>query len=200
MQPAGQGRRTFAGLAVIWIVVMAFELGKAAHLDDTAYLEIARTIAADPLHPMSHLVNWGDSATPIHEVNTPHLLFYLMALVLKLAPAHWELALHVVWALFSGITIWLSYALARELSTPRPLLWTALLCLGPAFLPGQNLMVDVPLLALWLGFFLLLARAAPEAAALHRRLALAGLLLGAACLVKYTSLALLPIFWLAVVW
>jgi hypothetical protein len=179
---------------------MAFDLGKAAHVDDTAYLEIARAIAADPLHPMSHLVNWGDSATPIHDVNTPHLLFYLMALVLKLAPAHWELALHVLWELFSGAAVWLSYGLARELSAPRPLLWTALLCLGPAFLPAQNLMVDVPLLALWLGFFLLLARAEPEAAALHRRLALAGLILGAACLVKYTSLALLPIFWLAVIW
>ncbi len=189
-----------AGLAAIWIVVMAFDLGKAAHVDDTAHLEIARAIAADPLHPMSQLVNWGDSAAPIHELNQPHLLFYLMALVLKLAPGHWELALHLLWALFSGAAVWLSYALARQVSAPMPLLWTAMLCLGPAFLPSQNLMVDVPLLALWLAFFLILARAEAEASALRWRLALAGLVLGAACLVKYSSLVLLPIFSLAVMW
>jgi Dolichyl-phosphate-mannose-protein mannosyltransferase len=200
MQPSGQGRRIVAGLAAIWIVAVAFDLGKAAHVDDTAYLEIAQVIATDPLHPMTHLLNWGDSATPIHDANQPHLLFYAMALVLKLAPAHWVQALHLLWVLFSGAAICLAYALARELSAPRPLLWTALLCLGPAFLPAQNLMVDVPLLALWLGFFLLLVRAEAEAPARLRRLALAGLILGAACLVKYSSLALLPIFALAVFW
>ncbi len=200
MQLSGQGRRIVAGLAAIWIVAVAFDLGKAAHIDDTAYLEIAQVIATDPLHSMTHLMNWGDIATPIQEVNTPHLLFYAMALVLKLAPAHWVQALHLLWVLFSGAAICLAYALARELSAPRPLLWTALLCLGPAFLPAQNLMVDVPLLALWLGFFLLLARAEAEASAPRRRLAQAGLVLGAACLVKYTSVALLPLFSLAVLW
>jgi hypothetical protein len=203
MQPSTETRRTFVGLAAIWLVAAAFNLCKAVQLDDTAYLKIAQAIAADPLHPMSHLLNWGDSATPILEQNQPHLLFYLMALGLKLAPAHWEAALHLLWALFSGAAIWLWYALARELSAPSPLLWTALLCLGPAFLPAQNLMVDVPLLALWLAFFLLLARAekAPPTASFHLgRLALAGLVLGAACLVKYTSLVLVPIFALAVLW
>src|SRR5579863_7802833 len=200
MQHSRQCWRTFAGLAAIWIVVVAFDLGKAAHLDDTAYLEIARAIAADPVHPMSHLVNWGDSAAPIYKLNQPHLLFYLMALGLKLAPEHWELALHLLWALFSGAAVWLSYSIAREVSTPMPLLWTAMICLGPAFLPSQNLMVDVPLLALWLGFFLVLERAAPGAPTLHRRLAQAGLLAGAACLVKYTSLVLVPLLALAVLW
>src|SRR5579863_10327616 len=111
MQPSGERRRAFAGLAAIWVVAAAFDLGKAVHLDDTAYLEIAQAIPADPLHPMSHLLNWGDSAAPIHDLNQPHLPFYLMALVLKLAPAHWPLVLHALWVLFSGAAIWLSYAL-----------------------------------------------------------------------------------------
>jgi hypothetical protein len=37
----------------IWLVVTAFNITKAAHMDDTAYLEIARHILVDPLHPIS---------------------------------------------------------------------------------------------------------------------------------------------------
>src|SRR4051812_25985250 len=198
---AGRRRRLAALLVAIWIVVAAFDVGKAVHIDDTAHLEIAEAIAAHPLHPMSQLVNWVNEAEPIHQMNQPHLLFYLMAVVIKIAPEHAELLLRLLWVMMSGAAIWLFYALANRVCAPRPLLVTAILCLGPAFMPAQNLMVDVPLLTLWLGFFVLIEQSRTEdSRAARRALLAAGFVVGAACLVKYVSLVLLPIFALAVWW
>jgi hypothetical protein len=180
-------------LLAMWAAVALFELTKAVHIDDTAYLEIARAILANPWHPMSGLVNWGDTAAAIHAVNQPHLLFYLMAAVMKVAPAHLELALHVVWWLFSGLTIALFHRLARELDLPRPLTWTAIFCLGPAFIPSQNLMVDVPLVGLWLAFFYTLIAFDGWGSLLA-----AAVLVATACLVKYPSLILVPILGLVI--
>jgi hypothetical protein len=181
-------------LLVMWSVTTAFEVTKAVHVDDTAHLEIARAILADPTHPMSGLVNWADTAEPIHMTNQPHLLFYVMAGVMRAAPGHVEQAMHLVWIVFSGFAIALFYALARTLETPSPLLWTAMFCLGPAFIPSQNLMVDVPLVALWLAFFLVLTREDAGGGILA-----ASVLAAAACLVKYSSLVLLPILVLVIV-
>jgi hypothetical protein len=178
----------------MWAVVTAFELTKAVHIDDTAYLEVARAIIAHPLHPMSGLLNWSDTALPIHKQNMPHLLLYLMAAVMKAAPGHFDLALHAVWALFSGLAIALFYRLARVLEAPRPLVWTAIFCLGPAFIPSQNLMLDVPLIAVWLAFFYMLARPDETGA-----LPTAAVLVAVACLIKYSSLVLLPILALEIV-
>jgi hypothetical protein len=200
-RPAGRRRRLAALLVAIWIVVAAFDVGKAVHIDDTAHLEIAEAIAAHPLHPMSQLVNWVNEAEPIHQMNQPHLLFYLMAVVIKIAPEHAEVLVRLLWVMISGAGIWLFYALANRVSAPRPLLVTAILCLGPAFMPAQNLMVDVPLLTLWLGFFVLIEQSRTEdSRAARRALLAAGFVVGAACLVKYVSLVLLPIFALAVWW
>ena len=189
---SSRSRETLVLLAM-WAVVAAFELSKAVHIDDTAYLEVARAILAHPLHPMSQLLNWGDSATPIHKQNMPHLLLYLMAAVMKAAPGHFELALHVVWALFSGLAIATFHALARAVEAPRPLLWTAIFCLGPGFIPSQNLMLDVPLLAVWMAFFCALAQEDGGG------LMAAAVLAAVACLIKYPSLVLLPILSLAIV-
>ena len=189
-----QRSRDLPALVGIWLVVAAFELTKAVHIDDAAYLQVARAIIAHPLHPMSALLNWTDTALPIHKQNMPHLLLYLMAAVMKAAPAHYDLALHVVWALFSGLAMALFYTLARALDAPRPLFWTAIFCLGPAFIPSQNLMLDVPLVAVWLAFFYALAR--PDES---RGLGAAAVLVAVACLVKYTSLVLVPILALEIV-
>ena len=189
-----QRSRDLPALVGLWLVVAAFELTKAVHIDDAAYLQVARAIIAHPLHPMSALLNWTDTALPIHKQNMPHLLLYVMAAVMKAAPAHYDLALHFVWALFSALAMALFYTLARALDAPRPLFWTAIFCLGPAFIPSQNLMLDVPLVAVWLAFFYALAR--PDES---RGLGAAAVLVAVACLVKYTSLVLVPILALEIV-
>ena len=192
---ADQGRarpaRAWPALIAIAAVVAALEITKAVHVDDTAYLEIARWIVDHPLHPMMGIVNWADAGEPIHHVSQPHLLFYVMAIVMKLVPGRVELALHVVWIAMSTATVFLVHALGRALGVRRAVAWTATLCLGPAFVTSQNLMVDVPLLGLWVACFLLLVRA--EGARATQWLVGAAAVAGAACLVKYTSLALLAI-------
>ncbi len=88
--PGGRGRLFFAmrslsrrreigWLLLIWGVATALNVTKAYHIDDTAYLEVARAILADPLHPMSGQVNWGDFSEPIHQINQPPLLSYMLA-------------------------------------------------------------------------------------------------------------------------
>jgi Dolichyl-phosphate-mannose-protein mannosyltransferase len=198
----GSALRAWLPLAAVAAAATVLDLTKAVHIDDTAYLEIARWIIGHPLHPMMGTMNWGNTADPISTVSQPHLLFYLMAGVMRLVPGAVELAMHVVWVAMSAATVFLFHALARALDVRRPLFWTALLCLGPAFIPSQNLMVDVPLLGVWLACILMLVRAdAPgESAHAGRRLLLAAALAGVACLIKYTSLALLPIVALAIWW
>jgi hypothetical protein len=75
---------------------------------------------------------------------------------------------------------------------PSLAVWvTGLLVLGPAFLPGQNVMSDVPLLAFWLMYFFALD--VGREGCRQGVYVGAALALSAACLVKYTSLAVLPV-------
>ena len=169
----------------------AYNLAKPFHIDDTAHLEIARWIAGHPLHPMSGMLNWGGVNEPIYDTNQPHLYFYLLAGWASVF-GYSEIALHALQSLFALACVVLFHRQALRFC-PGVAVWlTALLVLGPAFVVEQNLMVDVPLLALWLLFFelLLLHRDSP---AQTRRYVLAGLVCGAAVLTKYSSLTLLPV-------
>jgi 4-amino-4-deoxy-L-arabinose transferase-like glycosyltransferase len=191
--PAGVPRRvvTWPWLGILWLAVTAYNIAKPFHIDDTAHLEIARWIAGHPLHPMSGMLNWGGVNQPIYDTNQPHLYFYLLAGWSSVFGFS-EIALHSMQALFALACVVLFHRQARRFA-PRIAVWlTAMLILCPAFVVEQNLMVDVPLLALWLLFFelLLLHVSSP---AQTRRYVLAGLVCGAAVLTKYSSLTLLPI-------
>lgn len=177
-------------LVAMWVGCTALNLTKAYHIDDTAHLEIARGIQADPLHPMSAKVNWAQTTEPVHTLNQPHLFYYLMAGWMSVCGES-EIALHLLLSVFTGLVIGSGYWLARML-VPHLAVWvTALLVLGPAFLPGQNVMSDVPLLACWLLFFTCLVACRTECRL--RVYAGAAAALSAACLIKYTSLAVVPI-------
>lgn len=69
-----------AVLVAFWLACTCCNLFKPFHIDDTAHLEIARWIAAHPLHPMSGILNWDGITDPIHRTNQPALYFYLLAL------------------------------------------------------------------------------------------------------------------------
>lgn len=175
-------------LALLWLVVTACNLTKAFHIDDTAHLKIARAISVSPLHAMNADFNWLETATPIHTMNQPHLFFYLLATIMNWFGES-EIVLHALLALFSALAILVFWQLAGKVSS-RPVLFTALFCISPAFIPSQNIMVDVPLLSIWLIFFNQLLSKPVESA---RRHLLAALALSVALLMKYTSLVLLPI-------
>ncbi|MBM3263463.1 MAG: glycosyltransferase family 39 protein [candidate division Zixibacteria bacterium] len=182
-------------LLVLSILCVAFNLTKAVHIDDTAYLEISRHILADPLRPMSGFINWYSSDDLIASVNQPHLPFYVYALVMALFGVS-EWALHVVVSLTGVCAIWLFYRLALRCAPENADWLVVLFTLGPAFLPGQNLMVDTPLVLCWLAFFDLMTR--PPDIRSSRHYALAAAALAAACLIKYTSVVLLPLFILTI--
>ena len=172
----------------LWLFASAFNFDKAYHVDDTAYLEMARWIAQHPLHPMSGLLSWGADYEAIHYTNQPPLYFYLMA-GWGLLFGWSEIAMH---ALMSAFTLWVILAffrLARIVTPGAALLPTAFLALGPVFVVSQNTMVDIPLLALWLEFFRVLL----DPKFNNRwRYPVAGCLCAVALLVKYTSLVLFP--------
>ena len=189
------GRREWVPLIALWTIVTAYNLFKPYHIDDTAYLGIARWISTHPLHPMQGLLNWNNFDEPIYNINQPHLYFYLLALWGG-AFGYSEPAMHALQSLSALACILLFHRLARVLVGPLALWTTAILVLGPAFIVEQNLMVDVPLLATWLAFFNLLI-CDIESPNQNQRYALAALACAAALLIKYSSLILLLILCLS---
>lgn len=184
-------------LIALWVIVTAYNLFKPYHIDDTAYLEIARWISTHPLHPMSGLVNWSGIDQPIWHLNQPHLYFYLLALW-GATFGYSEAAMHAMQSLPALACIFLFYRLARIYLGPTALWATSMLILGPAFVVEQNLMVDVPLLATWLTFFNFLVSGV-NSSHQNRRYGLAALAVAAALLIKYSSLVLLVILCLSLV-
>src|SRR5512132_213215 len=136
-------------------IASAFTVTKAVHVDDAAHLFIAQAILRDPAHASSAMLNWDQVPEPVHALNVPHLMMYVFAGALKLgAPVQ---ALHLFSAAFIVLALCLIWRFAA-LIAPRHALWvTALVALGPAFLPAGNLMMDVPTLAIWAGFFYCMA-------------------------------------------
>jgi 4-amino-4-deoxy-L-arabinose transferase-like glycosyltransferase len=178
-------------LALLWLIATLANVTKAVHIDDPTYLLIARHILEDPLYPMSGALVLSGEMTPIYVTNQPPLLFYGFAGVMALFGES-EIALHLFISVFSGLAIVCFYGLGRRYCPQHALLLTAAFCLGPAFLPSQNLMTDVPTVSLWLLFFWILVTGLNSSAPTRAYVA-AGVVLGAACLTKYTSLALLPL-------
>jgi hypothetical protein len=166
----------------------ALNLTKPYHIDDTAHLQIAQWITREPWRPMSGQINWYQNTEPIHVLNQPHLYFYLLAGW----GALWgfgEVPMHLLQSFFTLACIILTYRIAKIIVPSGALLTTALLMLSPAFVVGQNLMVDVPLLSLWLAFFYVLI--APQFKSETRRFVLTGFFAGCASLIKYSSLPLI---------
>ena len=184
-------RRIAAGWGVFLLAAACASVNvtKAVHVDDTAYLEIARGIRADPLHPMRHAFLWQENTpAPAFKTNQPHLLFYIQALVMAVFGES-ELAQHLLMALMVWGALWAFYLLAALLVPEAPLFLTALFALGPSLLPGQNLMTDVPQTGLWALFYWAVLTAGDGRE--RKRYLLAAVCIAAASLIKYTSLVLL---------
>jgi 4-amino-4-deoxy-L-arabinose transferase-like glycosyltransferase len=183
-------RRRALALAGLMAIAALCNMGKAVHMDDTAYLEMARGILSDPLRPMSVQINWDQSAQPAYlSINTPPLFPYVLAGSMFVTGES-DLALHATMALVAGLVIVLFYRVANRMMPRRAVLLTALFTLSPAFLPGQNLMTDVPLVGAWLWCMDVLLAGDSRA---HPAYCPAGVAIAVACLIKYTGLALIPL-------
>jgi hypothetical protein len=172
----------------LWFFASFWNIDKAFHMDDTGHLEIARWIAENPFHPMSGMLSWDSDYQPIHYTNQPHLYFYLMAIWGSIFG--WtEISVHLLMSLFTLWAISAFYRIAIEISPQSAIFPTALFAISPAFVVGQNTMVDVPLIAIWLEFYCVLLN--PNTNESNRYL-LSSILCSVALLVKYTSLVLVP--------
>ncbi len=186
-------RLVAAGLFTIWLVNTAFNVTKAVHIDDTVYLQIAMRIVESPFRPMSGEMFWGHETTePIHITNQPHLIPYLYASVIAIFGES-EPLLHLVFSIFTLISGLFFYVLARRYIPNHAMPVTAMYCLGPAFLPSQNLMVDVPLTATCLAVLSTMALGRTDSVQSGKYYMIAALLMGFACLIKYTALVFLPL-------
>ncbi|MGC2049781.1 MAG: glycosyltransferase family 39 protein [Gallionella sp.] len=172
----------------LWFFACFWNFGKAFHMDDTGHLEIAHWIAANPWRPMSGMLSWGEDFQPIYNTNQPHLYFYLMAIWGSLFG--WtETSMHLLMSFFTFWAIYAFYRIANFISPDSGIIPTALFALSPAFVVGQNSMVDIPLIAVWIEFYWALLN--PKLNERNRYL-IGALLCSAALLIKYTSLVLLP--------
>ncbi len=193
MPPRIAAGRTYFILFAFWIAATAYNLFKPYHIDDAAHLQFAQALMAHPLHPMTTVLNLSGTPEPISHFNQPPLYFYMLGVWGSLF-GYGEPAMHMLGALFSLAAILLFFNISSVI-VPRCALWlTGMMTLGPAFVVGQNLMVDVPLLAMWLLFFdALIVGADADESAQQRRFLVAAGAASAALLIKYSSLVLPPV-------
>jgi len=133
-------------LGTILLATVPF-LDKAFHIDDYYYLQVARHMLQDPLRPYDFTwIAEGREVDVFSNDWAPPFFKYVLALGL-LAFGESEVLLHFIMSVFTAVLGISTYSLALRF-TSRPLMATTLVLLNPIFVPGQNLMVDTPMLAL----------------------------------------------------
>ncbi len=182
-------------IAGVLFIGLLFFSAKPIHLDDTFFIEAARKIRSDPLHPYRSVINWDGApeslwATSMH----PPLHSYLLAVAFVLVGSD-EVTLHALWAAMAAACAFLMYLLARRFCD-HPSLATLLAVLNPGFfVSATTLMADISLLFFWL----LAVHTAVFAAEKDRRgmLWFSAVSASAAAMTKYFGIAVVP---LLVVW
>jgi hypothetical protein len=182
-------QRTFSLLLASAFCFTLLNALKPLTIDDAAYYQYALHMKEHPLDPYGFEAFWGQTPAPAHTILAPPVLPYWWSLILHVSdtPFIWKL-----WLLpFAVLLTFSLYALLRRFAGDRELPLTLLLLFSPAFLPGFNLMLDVPALALEL-FALTLFFSAAEKKSL-RCAVLSGLLLGIAIQTKYIAFLGIPV-------
>src|SRR5262249_26193994 len=151
-------------------------------IDDSAYALLARHIADDPLRPYGPPPNgfpliWYQEPQGAFTLLAPPVLPYWLALEQRLfgdEPVLWKLGLFPFCWLSTGGR----FSLLRRFAAgwERPLL--LLTVVSPAFLPGLNLMLDLPAAGLMLAALAVFLRALEVPKSSWRLLILAGALAG----------------------
>jgi hypothetical protein len=149
--PVGRRSRIFDVCVLVGVVLLATVpfLHKAFHVDDVYYLQGARHILEDPWRPYDFTwIAEGRVHDAFENDWSPPLFKYVLAVGLW-AFGESEVMLHGIMALFTACVAGSMYAISLRFS-PWPLGTTAMVVLSPLFVPSQNLMLDVPMLALGL--------------------------------------------------
>jgi hypothetical protein len=154
-------------------------------IDDAFYVALARQVREHPGDPYGFEIYWYDAPEPAMQIGTlapvvPYWLAGATALFGERSAA-WKLSLLPFALALTGSLAFLLSRFAQPLATPLVLA----LALSPAVLPGFNLMLDVPAVALGLAAFALFVRACERKSAIGALAA--GLGLGLALETKYSA-------------
>ncbi|MBI3552307.1 MAG: glycosyltransferase family 39 protein [Elusimicrobia bacterium] len=184
MRESSTRRRELAVTAGFLALVFLPYIGKAYHNDEPFFLAAARQVLIDPLHPLAFDFTWYGRVMPAAQINTtPPLLFYLLALALKLTGgAEWAMRLSL-FPLDLAAAAALYLLAARFLA--KPLLPTLIVIATPAYLINMNHLMPEKLAGA-LGFWGLYA-AVRWADGEKKWFAAAAGLLAAAILSKYNA-------------
>lgn len=177
-------------LLLLWLFLTVFNLNKAYHIDDTFHLEAAEWIKDHPSAPMSGFINWDQTAEPLHAFNQPPLFFFMVAGIMQMAGSS-EIVMHLFLSIFTFLCLYFFSRIAELLSLKHKNLLLFFFAFNPAFIVNQNLMTDVPLLSLILGFAFFILRASTSAPL--KNYFFAAIFAGLSCLIKYSALPLLPL-------
>lgn len=158
---------------------------KPMHMDDTAYYKIARQIASHPLDPYGFRMLWYQHPEPANHILAPPVAPYWLAIAIRLFGDH-----PMVWKLwqfpFALVLVWSTLRLLERFRASAPGWLTAVVAFSPAILPGFNLMLDVPALALSLASIEIFLYACDKKSI--RGALGAGLVAGLAMQTKYTAI------------
>ncbi len=186
--PSAPRGQTTLLLLVLAATLTLLNAVKPLHIDDPFIYEVARQIVADPTDPYGFDIFWLQWPQPVYEELTPPVTPYWWALGLALfGPTPW---LWKLWFFpFAFLLVRAVDSLVRRLA-PGMAPWATIgLVLSPAFLPGFNLMQDVPAIALGLTALTLWFRSVDEGS--PRLAVLSGLVAGLATQTKYTMVGIL---------
>lgn len=154
-------RSQLAFILLITVLPLLLFAQKPFHIDDSAFIEIAQNILEHPLDPFHGSValvdhdyeifkRLGKTPNTFESMSHPPLVPYLMAAVIKLRGRIDEFTLHLAFMIFPLIASLATFYIAGRF-TKSPLLTVILLVTCPIFMVNaQNLMTDVPALALTL--------------------------------------------------
>lgn len=183
-------------LIILWSILTVININKAFHIDDTFHLEAAEYIKDHPTKPMSGLINWEDSPTRMYTHNQPPLFFYLISVTIKVFGTY-EIPLHLLLSTFTFLGLLFFLKITQQLHIRNEKTFLILFALSPALIINQNLMTDVPVLALILGSAYFLIRANYSKKLINY--SLSALLLGLGLLIKYSILPLLLVLIIVIV-
>lgn len=181
---------------ILWLVLTGININKAFHIDDTFHLGAAAWITNHPATPMSGMINWSNIPTPFYRHNQPPLFFYLIAVTSWFFGMS-EVPLHLLIAIFTFLALFGFQKILDYLKVEAPTILLLLFGFCPAFIINQNVMTDVPMLAiiLWSSYFLLLAGRSNKT----RNYILTALLLSTGLLIKYSILPLVVVLLIVII-
>src|ERR1039457_6066649 len=188
MEPRVARRSLLLCLGLVLLIRLPF-LNQAIQGDDHIYLTEAQHALVDPLHLSDvKYVFLGDQVDLRGHSHPPGNALPLAGLILLFGDVH-EVPFHAAYIVFSLVAVWAMWSLAYRFSQ-RPLWATLLFIAVPAFVVnGGSLEADLPFLAFWMASIALF---------LSGRIWLPALATGAADMMAYQTVFLIPILFVAI--